>query len=186
MVVGNKSLARMKKYLLIICCLIGLCSCSEFTYKFTKLKNKYQETVMTDTLNMNYNTVWYKLIDFIADNNINVRILDKESGLIMTEKINFNKKYTYEDKNGNPLSKDRYIICGNQFQGATQVHPNSVTGFLIFQLKQSTKSNILKVNLIDEIGVFDYSTNSLSSLNFECVSTGVLEKQIFDSVKKEN
>lgn len=89
---------------------IAFASCK--SYKPIALKNKYVETpVATETISSR-DAVWEKLSDVLALNGLQIRLIDKESGLaICNEKV---LTYTYEDSAGALIDPKADIVIPRQ------------------------------------------------------------------------
>ncbi len=55
-----------------------------------------------------FDDVWSNLIDVFAQKGLSIKIIDKNSGLIVSERIEF--PATIEDKNGNLKDPNAYIV----------------------------------------------------------------------------
>ncbi|MDN5479877.1 MAG: hypothetical protein L0G39_23360 [Chryseobacterium sp.] len=54
--------------------------------------------------------VWDKLVDYMAVNGFNIKIIDKQSGLVVSEDYSFTNNQTHADKNGNIINPNAYVI----------------------------------------------------------------------------
>lgn len=70
----------MKRIILIIIIALTLGSCASVK-RYDLVKNYPDE--YSFNINKSYNCSWNKLIDYIAENNINIHTIDKQSGLLI-------------------------------------------------------------------------------------------------------
>src|SRR5689334_10194727 len=94
----------MKK-ISFIACLALFVSCS---VKTIPIKGTYLKPPYTDTTTIAKEQAWDKIIDFFAQNGLSIKIIDKSSGLIISD--NTAVPASYETKLGIPEKKDAWIV----------------------------------------------------------------------------
>lgn len=67
------------------------------------------ETVIIES-KLSKEAVWEKLVDYMATNGFNVKIIDKQSGLVVSEDYSFVNNQTHEGKDGKIINPDAYVI----------------------------------------------------------------------------
>lgn len=173
----------MKKvpFLLIFIC--TLCQC---TPKIVPLKNSYQDKPFTGLSDNNKDAVWDKIVDFFAQNGLSIRIIDRSSGLIISNPT------THESTKGGLINPDAFVVLNKvYYPGATRyMQPINVTGEWNIRIKSApdNKTNI-NVNLVN----ISYNTYPESQTvivkdkkyvqMFQTKSTGKFEEKIFNIVK---
>ncbi len=152
------------------------------------LKGKYQDAPFQATSTNNKEVVWGKVIDMFAQKGLSIKIIDKSSGLIVSERSKL--LWTYEDKNGQLENSDAHIVIEKpKKQGVGVINPQeplAVTGEWNIRVKDSdnggTLINVNLVNIKQTIpGANRYSGNQEVSVSG--TSTGNFEKIIYDTVK---
>ena len=56
-------------------------------------------------------SIWDKVIEIFAVKGIPINVLEKDSGIIVSERVSFIKSYTFEDNDGNLEKKNAFVIC---------------------------------------------------------------------------
>jgi hypothetical protein len=131
-------------------------------------------------VNAAFGKTWNAVVDFLADNRIVVRTIDRESGLIVAEPVR------YEYKRGEQLPAD----CGNNIYGA--VSPSEGTYSIIVRgddVRSTVRADV-RFRYIDPdpedtlSGSFDIDPDPEDTLSgsFDCSSTGIWERRLTDSV----
>lgn len=165
------------KYFLSSCLLLLFISCS---VKSVPLKNNYPTPPIIYISDSKIDQVWSNLIDFISTTGMSIKIIDKSSGLLITEDYSFLERVSYEDQKTHIIHKPEAYLVSNWFR-STQGQPIIPTKLLAnwnIRLKETDKGTSVAVNITNvraEAGQFPYS--------FDVRSTGVFEKLIFDKVK---
>ncbi|RFS17356.1 hypothetical protein [Emticicia sp. C21] len=89
----------MKKMLTLLFLSYALFSCTG--PKSIPIKGAYLEKPFTVYSEKSVEDVWSKVIDIFATSGITIKIIDKSSGLIVTDDYSFLKSYTFETTGGN-------------------------------------------------------------------------------------
>jgi hypothetical protein len=124
--------------------------------------------------------IWDDLINYCAGNGIKIKVLDRKSGLIVSEWYKV-APFTFEDKNGNPEIANAKVIIGCDSKGPFKFNcqiPNIAWAYINFKLKEENNKTSVTVRLSDLVAWYnqnDYSKNIRS--------TGVMEKEIIDRIK---
>lgn len=156
-----------------------------YSIKTTPIKGKYQETPFEAISDNNKDFVWDKIIDLFAQKGLPIKIIDRSSGLIISEPSKLT--WTYEDNNGKPYEPNSYVVIqkvsySNMKKGGLTA---IVTGEWNIRIKaeaEKTRVNINLVNIKRELAGIQNSSIPLT-VGKEAVSTGVFEKIIFDLIK---
>lgn len=129
--------------------------------------------------------VWSKIIQLFASEGIGIKLIDKSSGLIVSEKTNFIKNYTQEDTNGKLLDKNSYVAVGTYKALGRSIPPTNVMGSWNIRLFEENQKTAIEVNLTT-IEAFYFASNYQGqqvNIPYDAKSTGVFEKQIADYVR---
>lgn len=131
---------------------------------------KKADFINNQTYNLSYDKVWESVVSFFATNGLDLKTIDKNSGLLVAEK-------SWQDNS--------YSDCGSAGMIGVRV-PGSLSKFNVLIEKISPKSTKVTVNQ------FAKSLTKVTSVNpyfgssdvvGDCFSTGKLEKMIFESIK---
>lgn len=155
----------------------------------TPLKGTYQP-VKTFVINKPIEEVWSKVIDLFAQKGFGIKIIDKTSGLIISERMDFSNNYTYENANGELVNKDAFFVIDD-------VKPKTNTLFVTpniivksawnIRIKEEIKgSTTISVNItdIDESHKLQYyASGQQMKIPIVAYSTGVFEKWVSDQLK---
>jgi hypothetical protein len=176
----------MKKVFLLLCIAITLASCG--TLVNTPLKGTYVDKPIEITTNKPYEKVWSNIIDLFATKGLSIKLIDKSSGLIVSEKTSLINNYSFEDAKGNLINPSAYIALDrNEFSGLSSIIPERITAEWNIRIKAiSDNQTVINVNLtnIDATKTFPASQYSAGSIIiFKGKSTGNFEKEISDIVK---
>jgi hypothetical protein len=163
---------------ILFCTALFLISCSA---KVVPLRNQYPVPPMTFKTENKIDQVWSNLIDFIATTGMSIKIIDRGSGLLITEDYSFVKKMTHENQKTKKVNNpDAYLVSNWYKISGGYLAPTEVMANWNIRLKEIEGggtniavniTNVRAVNAIDKARVFDVR------------STGVFEKMIFDIVK---
>lgn len=153
--------------------------------KTIPIKGKYLETPYEAISNKSKDQVWDKIIDFYAQKGLSIRIIDKSSGLIISDKTALT--WTFEDSKGNLTNPDAWIVIEKSIDpGANKViKPASVSGDWNIRIKalpdNKTSINVNVVNIKAKSGAKgNYGGNEY---DIKAFSTGNFEKLITDQIK---
>src|SRR5687768_11999606 len=94
----------------LIILLIMMASMSSCMRGIISLKGKYQETPVKSKYEIPFNEVWENVIDFISDTGQEVQMIDKESGIIISDAhLASGKLLSHEDRDGNLVNKKALV-----------------------------------------------------------------------------
>lgn len=128
---------------------------------------KHHEIYNDDTINRSFDQVWTALIEVMAEFNLGIATIEKDSGIIATDWIDY-----YGTKN------DQFCDCGGLGLG---IEKKRIGKFNVFIKALNEETTMITVN-----STFNQTYEMMDTM-FErnCVSCGMLEKQIIDSVKSK-
>lgn len=160
--------------------LLFLISCAP---KIVPIKGNYPDKPFEVISDNNKDIVWDKTIDFFAQNGLSIKIIDRSSGLIISDKTQL--KYSRENKKGELLAKDAWVVLDASYDpGNRKLVPlKDVTGEWNIRLKDAgsgkTNINVNLVNIIAYAGI----GKDLYVQPLNAKSTGNFEKLIAEKIK---
>jgi hypothetical protein len=163
-------------YLVVVALLVS--SCGSVKYHAITSKSTLPDTYYSDKTK---DEVWSKTIEYFAKSGFGIKVIDKSSGLIVTDKYDFDKLYTSEDDKGFLVNKDALLVCSH-YSFMNNVYANRVSGnwnIRIFEDKGKTAVNVNITNIEAK-----YIPDSPYYNKFECKSTGLFESKVFETVNK--
>lgn len=99
----------MKKLFYLINSIILIAALNSCMVQQKPLTPVSSETIVVES-NLSKEKVWEKLVDYMATKGFNIKIIDKQSGLVVSEDYSFSNNQTHADKNGNLLDSSAYVI----------------------------------------------------------------------------
>jgi len=186
----------MKKLLLLALFPI-IYSCAP---KIIPVKGNYATLPMTFNSDKPVAEVWDKLIDLFAQKGLSIKLIDKSSGLIVSD--NSGITATWENKSGTLVHPDAYIVVPKRYNnnaqrevGVTTIYttksklknPDLVKGEWNVRIKSSGSGTIINVNLVNVQYLYytgvSYSKVPTWSALPSYKTTGQFEKLIADYIK---
>lgn len=168
----------MKK-LFIIAIAFALSSCAINKPDIRPIKGDYPIYPVERLYNFSADDVWSNVIDFFATNGLSIKIIDKQSGLILSEKVSFMQNGSYERLDGPGINKPQAFVVIER----KAVSPNSITGEWNIRVKSMGGKTHVRVNIVQLRA--EYLSNSYLVGNevFDVRSTGVFERMILDGIE---
>ena len=178
----------MKKTLLFISIVAFLSSCAPKMYP---IKGHYPEVTVIKS-SKPVDSVWSKIIDLFATRGIPIRVIDKSSGLISSDRASLKGKYSFENKDGKIEYKDAWVVL-NYYQShnaLNDLQPNTITAEWNVRIKPDGTGSTINVNLVNIIAELHtpavnagYLSKPAVDIVYDARSTGVFEQIIADIVK---
>lgn len=162
--------------------MLGGCS-----IKTVALKGSYPDKPFEVVADKPTDKVWDNIIDFFATKGLSIRIIDKSSGLIVSDKTAL--VWSYEDGKGMLISRDAWIAVPKQIDPGTNkpIPFVSITGDWNIRIKeQSPGKTLINVNLVNiqsQAVVHNLLTPPTIISVVGAKTTGVFEKMIADIIK---
>ena len=171
----------MKKLIVLSLFLVGCAKPQILT-----LKGNYNAFHQKE-INKPFDQVWSNAMDILAQKGLAIKTIDKASGIIISEKINFKDTSVTEDALGQPLSPTAYIVTQKNinFLGDTMV-PTSVLGSWNIRIKQSETpgKTLVNVNIVGLDAKIVFGVSNIPDAIFQAQSTGVFEKALIAILEK--
>lgn len=166
----------MKKLILLLVVVSCLQSC--ITIGTIGIKGKYQEGPVKMEVNNSYDETWNKVIDFISDIGLNVKMVDKSSGLVISDPTSFSGKTSVEDKSGKILNSDAYIVTSRTNDPNVSNPIRLASASYNLRVKETSSGKSVVSVLLYNITV----TGTVDTYPHKGKSTGNFEKWILDNL----
>ena len=153
------------------------------------LKGAYLDKPYEVVSDKKFEQVWTNIIDLFATKGLSIKLIDKSSGLIISEKTSFINDYSFEDKTGKLENPNASVVIEKvTYSGYNQsVKPEKITGEWNIRIKDNGNGKtIVNVNLtnIDATTFIAGSQYSPArNMTFNGKSTGKFEELITTLVK---
>lgn len=185
-------------YALLLLTAIIATSCG--TIKTIPLKGNYPTMPTVINSNKHFEEVWDKLIDLFAQKGLSIKVIDRSSGLIVSDRSLL--KTTIEDTKGiiedptawvvvpkehNPISgRDEAVSGSSSGVYAKKMIPNDVIGDWNVRIKKNTDGTTsINVNIVN-VRYEDIAPGANYKKEFNLYSyksTGVFENLIYSAIK---
>ena len=169
----------MKNKFIILLILISGCAIN-LTPNYTSTTSNVQ------TIDRSYDAVWSKLVDFLANEGIAIKILDKESGLMVSEVYSFKNTYTRLNKDGKLENPAAYVVIGNLKGGfGNRLEPHRIDGNFNVRVKRVGDGQTeITVNLVNLVSTYQNPPNVGGGvINIGIKTTGSFEQKILQYLK---
>jgi hypothetical protein len=151
------------------------------------LKGSYLDKPFEMTSDKSVDSVWSNIIDLFATKGLSIKVIDKNSGLIVSEKTSLMSHYTFEDDNGKLKDPNAWIVLSKIRWMGTDVTPERLTGEWNVRIKSAGGGKTtINVNLTNIEGTRHYSQSQYTTEKnfvFDGRSTGKFEQLIAELVK---
>lgn len=169
---------RNCKYIFLIFSLFFFVGCED-----DDRETEYPEIESRFDIKRSYNDVWSDVLDFFLENNLSFDIVDRESGLIVTEKAIFDHSYYLNDRLTNNYA---YVIV----QYEHKKDKLEVECSWSIRVKKTTEEGVtsLSVHLTSPVVYIyreptEYADGYWAAISRRVVSTGSMEKEIYNWVR---
>lgn len=152
------------------------------------LKGNYLDKPYQTVSNKSFEQVWTNIIDLFATKGLSIKLIDKSSGLIISEKTSFLNDYTFEDKTGNLENKEASVVLNKiGYSGNKSFKPEKITGEWNIRIKDNgnneTLVNVNLTNIDATLFIAGSKYSPASTLTFNGKSTGKFEELISTLIK---
>lgn len=173
---------KMKKFLFVLLALtvaVGFYSCSSSR---KMLSNNYNPQ-KSFTTQQSYDHVWDNVIDFFAQNGITITNLEKASGLVVANGIEFINNYTVEDKNNDKYNPSAFFVIPNgKFDSA------KITANFNVRVRQNDDNTVSVTINLPNLQATTYKKDIWTGIptvkNVDVASTGIFEQNLFEIISK--
>jgi hypothetical protein len=174
-----------------------LLSCAPAKYIYPK--GSYPTTPMEFASSKTFDEAWDRLVDVFAQKGLAIKIIDRSSGLIVSERSAL--PATIEDKFGKPINPDAFVVVPKFKNAGTnreepisgtstgvyakKMIPNDVYGEWNVRIKKTATGSLINVNITNvTYNVFVNMTKTYDKRTLsEFKSTGVFENLLANLIK---
>jgi hypothetical protein len=170
----------MKRFFPLLAIVLSSC----MTIKTVPLKGNYSNGNFEKTTNKSKDEVWDNIIEFFAKNGLPIRLIDRSSGLIISNESYL--KWTFENNKGQLENPAAWIVVAKQINpnNKTYIKPVMVTGEWNVRIKSITENEtLINVNLVNTKYTTLFSENPTPFIPGRFQSTGVFENWIYNTIK---
>jgi len=165
----------------------SLFSC--YSTKTIALKGKYPTPPIITMSQKSFDEIWSNTVDFFAQHGIPIKLIDKASGIIVSEKTKLD--WSFEDKTGKLIHPRAYVALNKTTDDVTgrAFVPEEVTGEWNIRIKPTDKGTLINVNLYDIYATYgrvyysEYTHGVIQPIKTDGYTTGIFEKTLEDAVK---
>ena len=175
----------MPKILLTLLTLTVLSGCGA---KTIPIKGSYIQSPFSISTDKSFENVWDKIIDLFVLKGYSIKIVDKNSGLITSERVIV--KVTVEKKNKELLDSKAFIVVPQIYEPGpnryTPITKNSdITGEWNIRIRTVQGKTVVDVNVVNLKYQFHdtYYRTYREEILSNYKSTGVFERTIADLIK---
>jgi len=165
--------------LLIGIILLACCGCNP---RMSVLNGKYESKTLEILSDKPVDTIWLSITRLFTENNLAVKKVDRERGLIVSEATAFIPIYTFEDTTGNLIVPQAWVVLKKISLKKKEWVPKRIFGE--WRIRMSELGNNTRKIEIDPIVNCSYYPNLLTSVETRGQSTGALERLIKRSIGK--
>lgn len=153
--------------------------------KVMPFKGDYVDRPVAEETSKPFDEVWNNLIDVLAAEGFPIKLLDKENGLVVSERTSLRTNYTFEGKDGKLERPDAFIVFPTiSNSNENRLEPAGVTAIANIRVRDlgngRTRINPNLTSIQSEYNLPQKDDNLLWGL---VKSTGVFESFILDAVK---
>lgn len=165
---------------LFLICIINSC----VSTKAIPLKGTYTNGNFEELTSTTKDRVWDNIVDFFSKKGLPIKIIDRSSGLIVSDETGLT--WSYEDKNGKLVDLTAWVAIKKILISGTKtpVKPTLIIGEWNIRIKDAPNNQTsVAVNLVNPRYTNAYATTLTYFSNGGVRSTGVFEKMIYEHIK---
>lgn len=157
------------------------------SYSTIPFKGQYPPTPFVIKARGDYQQTWDRLLDIFAQNDFSIRIVDKQSGLIVLNRANLMSSYTTENAKGGLVRDGKYVVvtrCYNETQ-SDYIPVSEISADWNVRVKVEDGNVMVNVNMVNVVirRVIKVGNNYVPICSDAIVkSTGLLESQITEGI----
>lgn len=173
---------RFERFFTMLLLVVGVMLFSACSTSRSMLSNNYKAQ-KDFTTHIPYDRVWDNVIDLFAESGITITNMEKASGLIVANGIEFNDHYTVEDKKDKRYNPNAYFVIPNGKFDTAKVSAN----FNVRVRQNDDNTVTVSINL-PNLTATTYKRDIWLGVptikNVDVASTGVFEQMLFDVISK--
>lgn len=177
----NRMLRKIIISSVLAALLVSFHGCS---YKVIPLKGIYPDKNFEAVSDKSKDAVWDNIIDFFAKKGLSIKLIDRSSGLIVSDKTLL--PISIEDAKGKLKDPSAWVVMSRVISPHTTapIERKDLTGEWNIRIKSSSENKtIVNVNLIIPQENIDVVVNKTVVAKPLYATTGVFEKMIFEIIK---
>lgn len=116
------------------------------TVQNVPLNGRYLEKPFEIITDKSFETVWSNIIDLFAQKGLSIKVIDKSSGLITSEKTSLLSNYSFEKDNGLLENPDAWVVINRSTYAGTTLPPQVLSGEWNVRIK-SIENNKTSINI---------------------------------------
>lgn len=164
---------------LITLTVFSLTSCS-FDYSHASLKGSYEDKAFVGYSKKPVPEVWDNLITFVTKEGLDVKVVDKNSGLMISERTSYVESSCAERK-GKPFAPEKYIVTSHVGSRPDKFTPSRLTAAWNARIRQSDNGETEVTIRLS--GIQAYYGIGQAERKLEAHSLQNFEKIIFESIR---
>jgi len=170
-------------FLILLTALLTSCA----TNSISRLTKPYQDRPYEVTSTSSLDDTWNKVIDVFSSEGYPIQVLEKASGLIVTQRMDFTSSTTIEHK-GKPKISSAYFISEAYSNIYGKQGPTEVEGQWNVRVKEIGNKVVVAINIVNIRGEFVGvpTTYGQARSPLKVKSTGVFEKKIASLIAGPN
>ena len=173
----------IKYQLILTLLLLTINSCAIKTVPISS--NHKQETFEIQT-NKNEEKCIETILDFLTNNQISTRTIDKTNGLVVTDEVKLS--WSYESQSGKLEKANAYTIVEKKVRPSNNmpIKPSIVTGIWNFRIKETEKGETKIAIFLSNMKAkqTDNMTSVSDELILKIISSGQFEKEFTEYINK--
>ena len=138
------------------------------------LKGKYSESPVVLTSTKSIDSIWSNLTEIFTKNGLPIKNIEKKKGILLTNKTPINSVYTFEDKDGQLMNPQAWVVLTKAFNKKKEWKPKDIYGQWNIQITETEKGT--RAIKIDPIVICTYFPNTFTEMETRGQSTGKLEE----------
>jgi hypothetical protein len=173
----------MKKILTFITVAAMLQSCGQGS--MIPLKSDYSKIQNTFYSDKSKDVVWNNIVELFSKNGIGIQLIDKSSGLIISNKTDYSKTATTENASGKLLNEKAYVVVESYDAPMRIVPAENISATWNIRLFEKDNKTGININLTNIEATTTFPPSQYTRglvLKYDAKSTGNFEKLIADSI----
>lgn len=164
---------------LITLTVFSFSSCS-FDYSHAPLQGSYEDKAFVGYSKKPVPEVWDNLVTFVTKEGLDVKVVDKNSGLMISERTSYVES-TCAERKGKPYAPEKYIVTSHVGARPDKFTPSRITAAWNAIIKPSDHGDTEVIIRLS--GIQAYYGMGQAERKLEAHSLQNFEKKIFESIK---
>lgn len=156
------------------------------------LKGQYRNSPYKELTSTEFDVVWSRAIDILAETGASIKIIDKSSGIIISEKYSFINSYSYENPGGSLINPNALVVLSELKDAfGKTINPNEIFGEFNIRIKSTDSGTLINVNIVNLNAKHTYYSSNGSKIErhwqengmLTIKSTGLFERRLIGKLK---